>query len=1090
MQSSTLSAIALLFAFHSTTPTPDLGGSAAASGPQARPDVSEYARVQRELSVWRSRHGSSWQAHFDHETGWAQFVYGGARTLDFVPHGDAEHFAAARLALLETRPLTGVDANTLVDDAVAFLPLSLAGSTDKLSVQFRQAVGGVPVVHGYATVLFDTQGRVLSVDHTGLPELAPDFDVTPTLSGAEAVDVAAQTFAGTTRLAPTRIVGPSLVIAQPKAPKLRVARLAWQVEVHWEDGRGGAEGFVYWIDAKSGAVVGKEAAVHHDVSGTVNAKATPGFFPDAGSNPETSQPMPYLTLTSSQGNATSDVNGNFTIVGATAPVTGTFKFVGTYANVTNQAGAAYSLSQSLPASSGNSVVMNNTVSDLVSAQANSFLWIGKMRAWTRSVNAADATSDFLATANVNIGNSCNAYYDGVSVNFYQSGGGCVNTSYSTVVLHEMGHWLNTKYLSGNGSDGFGEGNADNFTTFITDDPIVGVNFCGTGCNVRDANNNRQFCGDGNGGCYGEVHADGEVLMGAMWKVRTRLKNAYGSALGIQKANTLFNGWMNGYNDGQIQTIVRTHWLVLDDDDGNIDNGTPNFVHIDGGFHDQGFPNYTIAAVSVSGVTQLPDTQSSVGPYVVNANVWANTNPPLTVAEVKYRVNGGAFSSVGMSFVSGNTWAGSIPGIASPAKVEYYVTATDSAAHTATSPSNAPTSLLSFKVGTEVVYWSEGFESGTNGWTHGKSTGTDDWQLSSQFGGNGAAGESMDPSSAYAGTNIWGTDLGFTGTWNGAYTDNCNEWLRSPTINLSGKTGCTLKLARWLTAESSQYDQARIKVNGTTVWINDTFIDHIDTSWQIVDLDISALADNNASVQLEFSLTSDVGLTYGGWNIDDVKIVGLAASCAVPSATNPSSTSACPGSPASFSTIASGTGPFSYQWEKNGAPIGGANSSLFTIPSVGAGDAGNYTCVVTNACGPYETAAAALTVGATTTASSLANQAACPGGSASFSTTAGGTGPFTYQWEKDGAPIGGANTSSLALSNVQAGDAATYSVVVTGACGSIEPSATLTVDTPTSATTPAEQTICPGGGASFATTASGTGPFAYQWKKDGVAIGGA
>ena len=48
-------------------------------------------------------------------------------------------------------------------------------------------------------------------------------------------------------------------------------------------------------------------------------------------------------------------------------------------------------------------------------------------------------------------------------------------------------------------------------------------FCGAGCHIRDGNNTRTYCGDGNPGCYGQVHADGEVIMGAMWKVRERMR---------------------------------------------------------------------------------------------------------------------------------------------------------------------------------------------------------------------------------------------------------------------------------------------------------------------------------------------------------------------------------------------------------------------------------------------------------------------------------------------------------------------------------------------------------------------------------------
>ena len=98
----------------------------------------------------------------------------------------------------------------------------------------------------------------------------------------------------------------------------------------------------------------------------------------------------------------------------------------------------------------------------------------------------------------------------------------------------MGHWLNDLYGSGNGSDGFGEGNADVFAMYLVDDPIVGQDFCGSGCNVRDGNNTRQFCGDCCNGCYGQVHADGEVLMGALWKVRARLKVGLGSSAGSRR----------------------------------------------------------------------------------------------------------------------------------------------------------------------------------------------------------------------------------------------------------------------------------------------------------------------------------------------------------------------------------------------------------------------------------------------------------------------------------------------------------------------------------------------------------------------------
>jgi hypothetical protein len=46
-------------------------------------------------------------------------------------------------------------------------------------------------------------------------------------------------------------------------------------------------------------------------------------------------------------------------------------------------------------------------------------------------------------------------------------------------------------------------------------------------------------------------------------------------LGDLAADTIFIGWMNAYNQSTIHSVIETQWLTLDDDDGDINNGTPN-----------------------------------------------------------------------------------------------------------------------------------------------------------------------------------------------------------------------------------------------------------------------------------------------------------------------------------------------------------------------------------------------------------------------------------------------------------------------------------------------------------------------------------
>ena len=213
------------------------------------------------------------------------------------------------------------------------------------------------------------------------------------------------------------------------------------------------------------------------------------------------------------------------------------------------------------------------------------------REWIRSIDPSDLLMDFRVHCKTNTVANCNAFFDGSSINFYTSGGGCVNTCYSSVISHEEGHYANVIYGSGNGGDGFGEGAADIWAQYQYDDAVVGRDFCGTGCFVRTGTNTRQYCGSCGAGCYGQVHTDGEVLMGACWKVRVNLNATHGDAAGDLIADTLFLSWMQVYNNTTICENIRTRWLILDDDDGNTGNGTPNGLDIDDGFQQQGFPSF-------------------------------------------------------------------------------------------------------------------------------------------------------------------------------------------------------------------------------------------------------------------------------------------------------------------------------------------------------------------------------------------------------------------------------------------------------------------------------------------------------------------
>ncbi len=71
-----------------------------------------------------------------------------------------------------------------------------------------------------------------------------------------------------------------------------------------------------------------------------------------------------------------------------------------------------------------------------------------------------------------------------------------------------------------------------------------------------------------------------------------------------------------------------------------------------------------------------------------------------------------------------------------------------------------------------------------------------------------------------------------------------------------------------------------------------------------------------------------------------------------------------GQAASFSVIASGTAPLTYQWQRNGVPITGATGSTYSLSSAALADSGaQFIVIVSNSAGSATSNAAKLTVSA-------------------------------------------------------------------------------------------------------------------------------
>src|SRR2546427_727031 len=175
---------------------------------------------------------------------------------------------------------------------------------------------------------------------------------------------------------------------------------------------------------------------------------------------------------------------------------------------------------------------------------------------------------------------------------------------------------------------------------------------------------------------------------------------------------------------------------------------------------------------------------------------------------------------------------------------------------------------------------------------------------------------------------------------------------------------------------------------------------------------------------------------------------------------PASQTVTAGQTATFSVTATGTAPLSYQWQRAGVPISGATLASYTTPpTTSADDSAQFTVVVSNTAGSVTSSVATLTVTpapvAPTITSQPASQTVTAGQTATFSVTATGTAPLSYQWQRAGAPISGATLASYTTPPTTSGDnGAQFTVVVSNTAGrGARSGATPAVHTPPTLTRP-------------------------------------
>jgi len=626
----------------------------------------------------------SWTAEVDRRTGAVEFIEGSG--LPWIP-GNGNRLSAGELGLESDG---AIDLALLESRARALLPaleaaMGLTGETLSLNpnrsgqpgehlwfVDFDVLRDGLRI-SGARVVFRINNGNLIQIGSENLP--APG---TPTpkvrISADEALRVVERHVGGFWRV--DEILEPGTLRLLPvdlpsarggyETGRGRGLAAVWEI-LFVRDGVVGT-----WrarVDATSGALL-----EFYDVNHYTKAKVTGGAF-------ERDRPAAERVLAMPWANVASGVYANsagvYEFSGSTATTTLNGKYVrvsdscGTISKSSDAAGAiALGTSTGTDCTTPGSGGAGNT-----HASRTQFYSLNRAKEAARGWLPSNSWLNAQLTANVNINQVCNAYWNGSSVNFFRSGSGCANTGeLPGVALHEYGHGLDSN--DGNGSspdNGTGETYGDITAALATHQSCIGNGFLSSNCSgygnactactgVRDidwakhsnnvpstvGNFTQAICPNPSasnpnykGPCGKEGHCESLVSSEAVWDLAARDLPTPGTGaawaivdrlwyLSRSTATAAFTcvktttPWTaNGCSTGSLWRVFR----AVDDDDGNLTNGTPHGGALYAAFNRHGIACTTDAGASTTYAGCAPPAKPALtltpGDFQVNAS-WSGS----------------------------------------------------------------------------------------------------------------------------------------------------------------------------------------------------------------------------------------------------------------------------------------------------------------------------------------------------------------------------------------------------------------------------------------------------------------------------------
>ncbi len=760
-----------------------------------------------------------------------------------------------------------------------------------INVDFKQMHNNMEVLWSRVSIRFTQDLRIMLVGldaHRDIPALAA------TLTPADAVQKAVQAI--TTTVTNTSVATDMKILPLPVDGTYEY-RLVYEVHVETINNNKTPGNYLNYVDANTGDILYRQNDVKF-----FDAKIKGDVHPVNQYTTTENRPMKNLKVKVGANTYYTNNSGVATLPSA---ATATISLEGKWVQVLNTAASATNSASYTHAfaTSGDSSTFDVTVANANDRGVNVYYHVNEVHDFMKTKFPSFTVMDNPLPANVDVTGTCNAFYNGTSINFYAAGGGCNAFSYiGDVMSHEYGHGISDKFYTWQGGSfnngAMGEGYSDTWANCILKTGIIGAGANSPTDYIRRYDIVHKIYPQD---IQGEVHADGEIIAGAWWDVGVNWSSV--DSMGDLFAASYY-GLATGPNgtEGTVYHDILIDALTYDDDNGNITDGTPHF-------------NYIVSAFAAHGIYLLtntkllhaaPATIPAGAPFTISADAVADFPAFLGDVKMIYRIKGTIPSDTIVMTKSLTNYTCQFPSATIGDVYEYVFAVYDySSTLTLFSPLNGAfnTGFTNRNIPYYLLvgynsYFNEPFDNittSTPGWTIGNAPNDNatsgiwivDYPVSSVTNGD-TVQTGKDHTSGTGKCAVTGNAASASSQPGNADVDGGRTTLITQTYDLSGYTQPVISYWRWFSNSQATTNVGKdlwrvwISYDNGTTWNMAEKTYKPDVRWRrsVVIPDLS----KGSTFKLMFTATDTV---YTGVNgtwveaaVDDIEILALSSATAV------------------------------------------------------------------------------------------------------------------------------------------------------------------------------------------------------------------